>query len=445
MQVAVRPRLTAGVALVGASLVVASTVAPVPDVHLPELHLPSIRTAEVDLAAAVNPLEVYSKVLQDALANIGTLTENTHPGQVLSQVLANQLGGVATIGTALGASGGAIGGALAQVPALAQTAIGQLAAGNVSGAADSLAQIPLALGLPIVDLVPALEQLLTKPLETLVNVVNAFTSDTLGTELILSGFIGPLISTPAAAATAVQNVIGAVGTGNPVAVVGALLGAPATVADGLLNGGFGPDLGPLVGSPFPVKAGGLLSSPNLVFNPDGTVFLNTGGPVAALQQVLQKIATALAPEAAVKAAQPDVASIPSAAATTVTLTTGSTAASPPANTTPAAESGTETSASKPEATAEAGAPAAANDAAKSASTTKDSTSKDDSTDAKPTDKGTDVTTGNKVEPKTDSGSEATKSDDASSSTTSGPAETSGTADKGAEKTAGTASHARHAK
>jgi len=32
------------------------------------------------------------------------------------------------------------------------------------------------------------------------------------------------------------------------AVVGALLGAPATVVDGLLNGGYGPDLGPLVGS-----------------------------------------------------------------------------------------------------------------------------------------------------------------------------------------------------
>jgi hypothetical protein len=224
-----------------------------------------------------------------------------------------------------------------------------------------------------------------------------------------------------------------------VAVVGALFGAPATVADGLLNGGYGPDLGPLVGNPFPVKAGGLLSSPTLVFNPDGTFSLNTGGPIAALQQVLQKIATALAPEAAVKAAQPDVAGIPSAAATTVTLTTGSTAASRPANTTPAAEPATETSASKPEGAAEAGAPAAANDTAKSASTSKDSAPKADSTDAKPTDKGTDVTTGNRVEPKTDSGSEATKSDDASSSTTSG------TADKGAEKIAGTASHARHAK
>jgi type IV secretion system protein VirD4 len=50
-----------------------------------------------------------------------------------------------------------------------------------------------------------------------------------------SGFIAPLISTPAAAATTIQNVIGAVGTGNPAAGVGALLGAPGTVVDGLLN------------------------------------------------------------------------------------------------------------------------------------------------------------------------------------------------------------------
>jgi hypothetical protein len=438
MQVASRPRFTTGVALVGASLVVASTVAPVPDVHLPDIHLPAIRTMDVDLAAAVNPLAIYSQVLHDALTNVSTLAENAKPGQVLQAILANQLNSAGALGAALGSTGGAVGGALAELPHTVQTAVGQLAAGNVAGAADTLLQIPLTLGLPLQNLLPALATIITKPLENVVNVVKAFTDDTLGTELILAGFLGPLISTPAAAATAIQNVISAAGTGNPMAVVGALLGAPATVADGLLNGGFGPDLGPLVDSPFPVKAGGLLSSSALVFNPDGTFFVNTGGPIAALEAALAKIAGALAPKptAAVKTA--DVAAVPSTAAATVTLSTGTAAATVPVKEKP-----------------DSADPTKASDESSSAS--KDSTPKPAATEAKPTDKGTDVTTGNKVEPKPASDTESTKPGDATESTTpaesttektetssTGSAATSGGTEKSAEKSAGTAKHA-HAK
>src|SRR3954453_13792789 len=149
MQVASRQRFTTGVALVGASLVVASTVAPVPDVHLPDIHLPAIRTIEVDLAAAVNPLAIYSQVLHDALANVGTLAGNAKPGQVLAAILANQLNSAGTLGAALGETGASVGAALAQLPQTVQIAVGHLAAGNVAGAADALLQIPLALGLPL--------------------------------------------------------------------------------------------------------------------------------------------------------------------------------------------------------------------------------------------------------------------------------------------------------
>jgi hypothetical protein len=437
MQVAVRPRLTAGVALVGASLVVASTVAPVPDIHLPDMHLPALRTAEVGLAAAVNPLEVYAQVLQTALANAGVLAANAKPGQVLEQLLANGLNNVTTVG------GGVATALTTEVPQLVQTAVTQIVAGNVAGAANALLQIPLAVGLPAL---PAL----LNPLQSVANVIKAFTADPLATELLVGGLLAPLISTPAAAATAIQNVISAAGTGNPMAVVGALLGAPATVADGLLNGGYGPDLGPLVGSTIPVKAGGLLSSAGLIFTPDGNFFVNTGGPIAAIEQILQKIAGALAPQAptaAVKAAPADVASVPKAAPTTVTLTTGSTAVTAPAKATEST----------------AATPAASPGTTESTSTTKDSTPKPEttepSTEAKPSDKGTDVTTGNKVEPKTDGGSEAsTKSGDESTSTathesttekasatSATSAATSGAAEKGAAKAAGTASHARHGK
>jgi hypothetical protein len=469
MQVAARPRFTAGVALVGASLVVASTVTPVPDIHLPDVHLPALRTAEVDLAAAVNPLELYSQVLQAALNNVGTLAENAQPGVLIKQLLANGLNTVGTVG------GGVATALTTQVPQLVQTAVTQLVAGNVAGATNALLQIPLAVGLPVL---PAL----LNPLQSVANVIKAFTADPLATELLLSGFIAPLISTPAAAATAIQNVIGAVGSGNPMAVVGALLGAPATVVDGLLNGGYGPDLAPLTGlAGVIVKAGGLLSSSSLTIDPNGNIVVGTGGPLAALQQVLQKIATAIAPPPAVKAAAADVASVPSAAAATITLSTGSAAVSVPAKTTSSTEAAaddkaaddkatdTESTASKPEATETtkpAATPASATDGVESPSTTKDSTTKDSTTktdstdasdDAKPAGSGADVTTGNKVEPHSTAGSDTPKSGDASGAattasreTTSGSAATtakpaSGESAKGSDEGAHSETHAHASK
>jgi hypothetical protein len=443
MQVAVRPRFTAGVALVGASLVVASTVAPVPDIHLPDVHLPALRTVEVGLAAAANPLAIYSQVLHDALANVSTLAENAQPGVLLKQLLANGLNDVTTVG------GGIASALTTQVPALVATAVTQLAAGNVAGAANALLQIPLAVGLPAL---PAL----FNPLQSVANVINAFTADPLATELLLSGFIAPLISTPAAAATAIQNVIGAVATGNPMAVVGALLGAPATVADGLLNGGYGPDLAPLTGlAGVIVKAGGLLSSSSISIDPNGNLVVGTGGPIAALEQVLTKIANALAPQAATPLKAPSaVASVPSTTATTVTLTTGSAAVSTPVKTSTATSEDTTETPAKNSAEPSASATVSSSETAESGSATKDSTPKADATETKPTDKGVDVTTGNKVEPKTDGGSETAKPGTESTATTttheattekpdaaSGGAETG--ADKAADKTA--ASHGRHAK
>ena len=464
MEVASRPRFAAGVALVGAGIVVASTVSPVSDLHLPDIHVPALRTAEVDLAAAVNPIEVYAQVIQNALAGASTLAKDAKPGEVIKQVLANQLSNVTT-------AGGDLADVLkTQVPQLVQTVVTQLGAGNVEGATNTLLQIPLAVALPV------LPTLLVNPLQNVANVINAFTTDTLGTELIITGLLAPLINTPAAEATAMQNVMDAVATGNPAAVLGAMLTAPATVLDGMLNGGYGPDLGPLTGQQgIIVKAGGLFSPTALTLGPNGIV-VNTGGPIAALQAILNKITAAITPQKAaqpaVKPASSDVASLPAAGATTVTLKTGSTASIPAKASTSAAaatdDKATETSAQQPDnaaddtadttkdsSSASAGTPASSSDAAESGSTTKDSTPEADSTDAKDVKKPTDPSTGNKSEPGNSAGSDAGKSGDASNSTvghettkgqhTGTTKSTSDGAAKGASKEAHTASHGRHAK
>ena len=68
---------------------------------------------------------------------------------------------------------------------------------------------------------------------------------------------GPLISGPGAAGAAIQDVEDALGSHNPTGIVIALIGAPATLVDGVVNGGFGTGLDPLVGnlSPLLLRAG----------------------------------------------------------------------------------------------------------------------------------------------------------------------------------------------
>ena len=178
MQVASRPRFAAGVALVGASVVVASTVSPVRDIHLPDIHLPAIRTAEINLAAAVNPLEVYVQVLQNAVAGADTLGQECRAGagpQADTRQPAQQPDHTRRGHRHRTDHPGA--------PASANR--GRSTCGGQSGGAtDALLQIPLAVGLPALPT-------LIKPLQNVMNVINAFTADPLGTELLLSGFIAP--------------------------------------------------------------------------------------------------------------------------------------------------------------------------------------------------------------------------------------------------------------
>ena len=333
MSTAVRRPFAAGVALLGASAIAISPVTPTPDLSLSAVNPPALYSAGVDLLASSDVLAIYQKVFADAGAGLNALIANAEPGQLLKQFIDNQIASATALATGLGGTAAGIADALkTEVPQLLQAAVTALAAGQLSEAFDNLVQIPLAVALPITDLVPAIQDVLTKPLKNIVNIVNAFTTDTLGTTLLLSGFIAPLISTPAAIVAAVQNVVGAFGT-SPSAVVDALLTAPATIIDGFLNGGYGPDLGTLVSPGLPVKAGGLLSSAGLVFLPDGSFFVNTGGPLAAFQQLITKITDAItptAPAAPATAVVPTtaVASLPAPASATVTLATAEAPAAP---------------------------------------------------------------------------------------------------------------------
>ena len=447
MQVASRPRFAAGVALVGASVVVASTVSPVRDIHLPDIHLPALRTAEINLAAAT-----YAEVFQEAAANAQALltTFKANPTPILSQIAKNQVTTLENLMAGLQTTGGAISTALTTtVPPLLQAARTDLTSGNVEGAINNVLNATLATVFPITGFIPTLSAAFTQPLTNLVNAINAVQVGGVLSPLSLAviGLLGPVLSGAGAFGVAVDNVGSAIPEG-PAAVVHAIANGPAVVLDGVLNGGYGPNLAALAGLPpdlITVLAGGLLSG-GLHASPAGALVLP--GTINSLQALGQAIATAIAPKAT---ATVDVksstlaspAALPAAAAKTITLKIGSTAAAIRAK---AAETpaGSSTSTSEK-----------STNGAESTGTTNDLTSKSDSTNAStvktPTDKGTDVTTGNKAEPGSTAGSDAPKSGDNGSAAShetatehAGAAKASSGAAKGGNG-AHAASHGRHAK
>lgn len=95
--------------------------------------------------------------------------------------------------------------------------------------------------------------LLASPIVTVAGFVGSLLAPVIGEEeaallpVAALGLLGPLISGPGAIGTALQDVVDELGSGDIAGLINALIGAPATVIDGLVNGGYGPSLTPLVG------------------------------------------------------------------------------------------------------------------------------------------------------------------------------------------------------
>ena len=251
MQVAIRSYLIAGMSAVAASAIALSPVSAPPDIHL--------SSAAISLAAS--PVDAYALVLQQALANSGELLDAflADPAPVLTKVANNQLTSFGLLAETFGTYAQTSLEVLTTVvPGLLQQATAELLAGNVEGAINSLQSAGLATLGPILALPAPITAVLNQPIQNMINVIAALTTPTvLGT--ISIGLIGPGVSAIGATGAAIQGVLDAVGSGDLVQVFNAIATGPATIADGFLNGGYGPNLGTLVGSPVPVFAGGLLS------------------------------------------------------------------------------------------------------------------------------------------------------------------------------------------
>jgi len=382
MHTAARPFASVGVSLAGAAAIaVAPVMAPTVSTQIHHMEAQIERTA-VRLTAAVDPFAAFGEAFKNTVASLQTIVSTAQtngPTPILTAALNNQLAALQDLLKLVSSPGSvkvdpspqpavpfspappllnAVGTTLGQigtnlttaVPPLLAAAVNDLAKGNVEDATNQLllvglnALIPLtnliapalnSIAYPLQGLVTAIDKLgplgaiAANPLQNAVNVLNTLNQGFGGLQpsnalVIVGGLLGPLIQAPAALAASVQDVIDAARTGDLGKVATSVISIPATVLNGLLNGGYGPDLSTVIdtGLPgVPLYAGGLLTSfgINLGGGPLGFT-VNLPGPVAALQLLQKLVADALKPPPITTAKTAVAANaVPATDATTVAL------------------------------------------------------------------------------------------------------------------------------
>ena len=132
MEAVARSYLMAGVALVGAGAIAAGPVQAVP----PEVQVPAVAssTAEVELNALVNPIELWADLIGESVTNVGAIADTilTNPAPILANIIGNQLVTADVLAQfATGITSGLITG-LGDVPAALGAALQEIAQGNIN-------------------------------------------------------------------------------------------------------------------------------------------------------------------------------------------------------------------------------------------------------------------------------------------------------------------------
>lgn len=233
MQVLLRSKVSAGIAIVGASAIVVSPISvTVPDMQMPAIHMSTLATA---LASTSQSLPTWAQVIETTFSNIATLGTQVQgdPDPILQQIITNQLANAATISTALGGAFGGLVAGLTALPEAFLTATQQLAAGQFSDAVQTLFQGGLGLVLaPVISLLPVFN-IPGQIAKNVSNVLNALPNILLGVGLAA---ISPIAGAVYAFGDAGQLVVDSLQAGDVAAAIRALIKIPAAVTDAFLNG-----------------------------------------------------------------------------------------------------------------------------------------------------------------------------------------------------------------
>jgi hypothetical protein len=249
MQLAIRSMAGAGAALLTAAVVATSPLAPT--AH--EIH---VAVPDVQLSASVQGY--YDAMAQAVISNTQGLISHGLPQPFGLALAIAEAQPPPSIPSSLAELWSVPSAVLYQLTTTAPeqivTALSQLQSNQFDGAVNSLMGVPVAVLRPIL-----------------------FTNPVVGT--VIMGLAGPVISGIGASVSAAQDIFDSLGSHDLQKIGTALGAAPAIVLDGILNGGYGPDLSSTPGSGPVVLAGGLLSPGS---SAPGKVVL--AGPIGVLQR-----------------------------------------------------------------------------------------------------------------------------------------------------------------
>jgi hypothetical protein len=228
LQLALRPYVTSGIALVGASVIAMSPISPV----TPDIHVPSISTSSVavQLTASIdNPVDVFRPVFDQAGAAIQGFinTQAANPFPVLKQFIKNQVES-ATILRGVGETAGqVVFNIVSGLPALLQNALEKSLAGDPATAFGDIVQGILLPASPLLLKMSHVYSVLQRPVAVFQELIAA--SFSRPQNFIIAGITHgvPLIQQVIRSG---QTIIGAVMTGNPVTILNALQHGIADVA-----------------------------------------------------------------------------------------------------------------------------------------------------------------------------------------------------------------------
>lgn len=238
MSLALRPYVTAGVALVGASVIAATPLAAPPAAI--DNAAARVSSAAVELTAAVDPIAAWSDLFThtpESLLALGNLIAE-NPAPILGQIVANWSGYGQTLGSALQTSGAGLSTYLTTtLPTSLQTFSNQLMSGDMQGAADTFNSaftgLATGVGFPMLN-VFSIPVAIT---QNLANAVASFGPSFVG---VVAGVGLSVLFLVQAASVSVgdsaQPIVDAIKAGDPLGAFSALVAMPATVADGVLNG-----------------------------------------------------------------------------------------------------------------------------------------------------------------------------------------------------------------
>jgi len=280
MQLALRPYMSTGVALLGSSLIAVTPVA-----------VPEIQYHDVHLTATDFPLITPEELITDTSANLSALQAQwaADPFPVLTQMMVNHAEYAQDLTTALQGVGSSLESTLQGLPAVLQTAFTDLASGDVFNAVVGPEQYLLdgfiGAGLPLAEGISPILQGITT------NLSNVGHDELPLLLIVLSILYAPNAATVAFGAVG-QNIANDLADGNSTGLSNDLTNGLSTVLGAYLNG-YAIECDACTLDP----SGALLTGPNVGF-----------GSIENIILALQSIATDIGATAPAASAASDAAS-----------------------------------------------------------------------------------------------------------------------------------------